>query len=134
MSSYLSYKRLLLFWRILLLPWPYICKQLVIASVQCNRKRKYASSPVCAIIESLEEYGMLSYVKNSIRNGSYCNIKEWKRLIRQKISESEVVPDNIWPWWQHASHYPHKTNICKTLFRLLCGIDCLGENVTMDRK
>ena len=149
LGAFLSYKRLVLLWRVVMLPSSSVCRQVVVKRIHelANGVHRMSSrSPVGDMISSLEEYGLLSKFMEYEQSGSLCSTMMWKRIVQNQISTTEsckwlaqivmyksmymverCVTNYIWPWWVFASRHPRYNRECKTLIRLVTNQHCLAS-------
>ena len=146
----LAYRRMVLLWRVLLLPSSSFSKIVLVFRI-CEFVKSGTLGdhygPVMLCIASLKEYGLLSYVLNCVRTGILCSISEWKMRVRIRVCTIEynkhITMKNmykklniynlctlnfVWPWWVFAGQYPKYTRKCKTILRILVGEHCLASN------
>ena len=150
MDAFLSYKRIMLLWRILVLPSSLVVKQFIVARyLKALREgiTGYSTGPLRSMMQSLVECGLLDQVTRSIVSGIFCSSAEWKRIVKSQITAYErnkwmaqismykklklfalVVRQEVWPWWAYVRHFPQCTRECRTMIRLLVGEHCLASN------
>ena len=97
--------------------------------------------------DTCSQYGMLQYVMDSIKSGSYVSTLEWKKKVKHVILRREIdtwranclvyrsvdmyirciTYGNVWPWWVFTKHFPKFTVKCKVMIRLLTGNHVMSE-------
>jgi hypothetical protein len=85
MDGYLAYKRLLLLWRILLLPVSLIAKQVAVARIHDYLNGRMSDSfvgPIKLCVQSLVKYGLLNEVVGCVTSGIYLPLHVFKRTVK----------------------------------------------------
>ena len=142
LEFHIDYVRLMFLWRILMLPMSNIYKTVLVRRIihcveQFNDKR---CGPVKNILDTCIKYNLQSFVMDAIENASYCNMAQWKKMVRHLVENKYVRQVSVTkplfkslqymsiccfmsPWWHYAHRCPSKSRESRAIVQLLLNKD-----------
>ena len=151
--AFVSYKRIMFLWFILLMPMANICKKLALVRI-CrafsNGIKTIPDGPIRLMLDACVEYDLFGLVVEYCVSGRYISKQKWKQVVSEKINNVEKVRHfcqimmytklkllldtnltypSVWIWWVFTNHHPKYVKHCKIMLRLLVGEHGLGQNV-----
>jgi len=155
-DTYLSYRRLILMWHILLLPMSSIYKVVLINTFCMLHNREYGNyitydSPVGLMYRTCVSCGIDKFVYQSITSGVYISMEVWKVRtkslmwrIEKKIFMNACITHisvsrfskctelgQIWPWWSFCKYNPLYHKDTALILRLLTCNNIIDERLRL---
>ena len=147
--SWLSYKRLVVMWTLLMADMNCLYKHVTMYRfIQIHTNRLVSNGPVGLMYNTCKEYGLVKFVMQSINNGVYISMSQWKTRIKNVIYHREkckwiancMLYKSIglytmcieysmtpWAWWIFCNRYPQYVKHCRVILRLLIGNHAMSE-------
>ena len=147
--SHIDLIRLMFIWRLLLLPSQCIYKKVLV--------RRYVQhiyggiekhiGPLWRILQIATSYGLVGYIQTAVETGEYCDMKQWKILVIDRIKKNDekkwqlqsklfssleyvrnsMPGHNIASWWLYVQTDPLSISKCRHIFKLLFKVHRLNS-------
>jgi hypothetical protein len=154
-KAHIDIKRLLFMWQVAQLGMASLYKKVFICRFVCHM---YGDSskhcgPLWQAIKTCKEYDLMDMVEHAVQSGDYMDIREWKRLVKNKVwarenqkwsiicrlysslsTVKQGIPSiKLWSWWQYVQDCPSDMHRVKVILKLLLnvhGLKCSAARYT----
>ena len=147
-ETHISIMKLLFLWRLLILPMICIYKDVIIKRFErlslSNAKHK---GPVWDYVQLCQRYDLIDIVVESIQNGLYMSMSEWKTLVKRRLNQLDskswkiacstyknlkmlnlnVENIQMLSWWKHCYYDPYFSKYNRTIVKLLLNTSRRGK-------